>query len=696
MKNRFLKKGFSAILAISMLMALLPASIVNVSAVFIYDSTHWYNGVSIKSNGNDVPQPLFSKEFILLKNGYSQDEPEYANYLDTDMYDFYAIGKTGRVYGDISENKFALDFSESPTSGVYQLDIKAFYNGPMSGIFLDIDFNEEKLEICRPDGTSLSADQLLSVSGAYKIPSMSDWADSGIDLDLRTGYDNAIDYAIIYDDVGWAKVARYDGDEVISENKNMRNLFASNDVSRTDDPTHIGNFSIGYDTRSYANKLLNPENGFNNKLLLEELMCPAGGLSLGTVYFKLKDGVGAEDLEPTDFTRDLKAAKYLHTYYVNPVSKGSKFIDFSGADMYYYYNDSEKVPYAADLEIDVLGKKRFEDHSYIGTVDSAMLGILFRVRMDDNDIIQPILSSNAGVGEVAFTKYYKQQGSEIPTVDSPGWVDSPDGKIPNTYGPGIYFLMVDVGYGDLYRGAKNIILAQTFKIVEAKTVTAAQLDFDGSYANRNEHNITKMLIVHPQASVSGMGAISVSGYRLSGTSEWIDADTADHTRPIPYYIAPGVYDLKVNIAEGIEWHGADVVLAGVFTVTSSSYTVTFEDHDGTELKTDIVSHGNAAVAPPNPSRDGYIFTGWDESFNNITYGKTITAQYTPVRMAGDVNGDGLVGAADVVTLRRYLAGWPGVTIDESAADVNGDGAVGAADVIVLRRYLAGWIDVLLV
>ncbi len=59
-------------------------------------------------------------------------------------------------------------------------------------------------------------------------------------------------------------------------------------------------------------------------------------------------------------------------------------------------------------------------------------------------------------------------------------------------------------------------------------------------------------------------------------------------------------------------------------------------------------------------------------------------------VAGDSDGDGKVGMRDSTILRRWLAGWEGVTIDEAAADVTGDGIVTMLDSTVLRRYLAGW------
>jgi len=60
----------------------------------------------------------------------------------------------------------------------------------------------------------------------------------------------------------------------------------------------------------------------------------------------------------------------------------------------------------------------------------------------------------------------------------------------------------------------------------------------------------------------------------------------------------------------------------------SSVTVIFRDWDGKVLDTQSVKKGTAAVAPANPKRFGYTFTGWDVPFNNITDPTTVTARYT--------------------------------------------------------------------
>ena len=60
------------------------------------------------------------------------------------------------------------------------------------------------------------------------------------------------------------------------------------------------------------------------------------------------------------------------------------------------------------------------------------------------------------------------------------------------------------------------------------------------------------------------------------------------------------------------------------------YTVTFQDWDGTTLKTEQVEQGKSATAPAAPVREGYTFIGWDKDFSNVQSDLTVTAQYEKI------------------------------------------------------------------
>ncbi|MCK4817925.1 dockerin type I repeat-containing protein, partial [bacterium] len=67
-----------------------------------------------------------------------------------------------------------------------------------------------------------------------------------------------------------------------------------------------------------------------------------------------------------------------------------------------------------------------------------------------------------------------------------------------------------------------------------------------------------------------------------------------------------------------------------------------------------------------------------------------TAKTLIALTCGDVNGDGNVNWFDYVTLRAYVLGAPGWTVESNwAADVNGDGSVNWFDYITLRACVLG-------
>jgi hypothetical protein len=59
----------------------------------------------------------------------------------------------------------------------------------------------------------------------------------------------------------------------------------------------------------------------------------------------------------------------------------------------------------------------------------------------------------------------------------------------------------------------------------------------------------------------------------------------------------------------------------------NQYTVRFVDHDGELISESFVVHGEDAIAPVHPSREGWVFNGWDLSLTSITSPRTIQATY---------------------------------------------------------------------
>ena len=55
--------------------------------------------------------------------------------------------------------------------------------------------------------------------------------------------------------------------------------------------------------------------------------------------------------------------------------------------------------------------------------------------------------------------------------------------------------------------------------------------------------------------------------------------------------------------------------------------VQFVDWDGSLIARCYIDEGASAVAPANPTREGYTFIGWDKEFSNVTEDMVVTALY---------------------------------------------------------------------
>ena len=95
-------------------------------------------------------------------------------------------------------------------------------------------------------------------------------------------------------------------------------------------------------------------------------------------------------------------------------------------------------------------------------------------------------------------------------------------------------------------------------------------------------------------------------------------------------------------------------------VPNPTYSVTFLDYNGTVLKTESVESGKSATAPSNPTRSGYIFSGWDKAFDRVTSNLTVTATYTKITSPTIVVDSVTANAGDTVEVAVNISNNPGV------------------------------------
>ncbi|MCL2631935.1 MAG: InlB B-repeat-containing protein, partial [Coriobacteriia bacterium] len=88
------------------------------------------------------------------------------------------------------------------------------------------------------------------------------------------------------------------------------------------------------------------------------------------------------------------------------------------------------------------------------------------------------------------------------------------------------------------------------------------------------------------------------------------------------------------------WEEAEPAGIMPLALGDSSHTVTFWNWNGVWLGEYIVEDGGSAVAPAAPSREGYTFSGWDESFTEVYDDLEVTAQFTAIVYTIDYNANG--------------------------------------------------------
>ncbi len=149
--------------------------------------------------------------------------------------------------------------------------------------------------------------------------------------------------------------------------------------------------------------------------------------------------------------------------------------------------------------------------------------------------------------------------------------------------------------------------------IETTGVTFATLPYTVTYKGNGNTggtapNDSSQYEYGATVTVLGQGDLERAGYTFSGWATNADGTGTTYKEDDTFSMGSG------NINLWAKW-----IING--------YTVTFLDHDGTQLKTETVAHGNSATAPDAPTREGYTFTGWDKAYDNVISDLEVTVQY---------------------------------------------------------------------
>ncbi|MCM1569553.1 MAG: leucine-rich repeat protein [Roseburia sp.] len=126
---------------------------------------------------------------------------------------------------------------------------------------------------------------------------------------------------------------------------------------------------------------------------------------------------------------------------------------------------------------------------------------------------------------------------------------------------------------------------------------------------------------------------------------------------------------------------ADIQPVAQYTAKDNRFVVRFFDYNGTTvLNTQLVDPGGDAILPKDPVRDGYTFTGWVPSPTNVTKDLDTYAQY-------ETDKDSVLNNQFTVTFYDY----DGVTVVNKQTVNGGEDAVLPKDPVREGYTFTGWL-----
>ena len=131
----------------------------------------------------------------------------------------------------------------------------------------------------------------------------------------------------------------------------------------------------------------------------------------------------------------------------------------------------------------------------------------------------------------------------------------------------------------------------------------------------------------------------------------------------------------------------DAVYRATYQATARTYTVTFQNWDGTVLQKESYTYGQEVIPPQNPTRPmtsnyAYQFIGWDKPVVPCGGSATYVANYERISVEMDFDLTDGVTNTDVIYLLWHTMFPESYPVNQNV-DFNRDGEVNNQDVIHL-------------
>ena len=185
---------------------------------------------------------------------------------------------------------------------------------------------------------------------------------------------------------------------------------------------------------------------------------------------------------------------------------------------------------------------------------------------------------------------------------------------------------------------------------------------------------TDTTVVIP-ATVNGFEVIEIDGFDGTEIEAIYLPNTSELTIVRNAFADSTLTDVYYN-GTAAEWEEKVSIKTGNGPITNATmhfipYLVTFVDYDGKVLAYEYVEAGESATAP-NPTREGYIFTGWSADITAVNSDLTVTAQYQydtedPTVILSDV----VVAAGETAEVTVSVLNNPGIAVANMTVYYNG-------------------------